>query len=295
MQSVIPTRIRSAVLKLHRMGLRVHGGPSFHICLARRRRIHYQRRAAAAGFKSPVFNFETKLGQKKLARNAGVRFAEILQGPFDSVREFSIDDLPEQFVIKPNWGAGAYGVLLLRKNGNDLIDVRTGGRFGNPGDLSDELFSGNRSAGHKLIAEELIFDHGLPCDFKLYCFYGVVGMIAQISRKREGGKSFKFYSPSGDNLGKVRRDLKVEIDEELPPPKDVESLRDAAEKISRTVRTPFLRVDLYEDKNGVCFGEIALRPGGDQLYVAELDRRLGEMWEDAEGRLMVDGCGDYIA
>lgn len=278
-----------AKLKVKAFG-RVRGKASFNECMLRRRRVHYAVRDRFGHNQPPIHDIETKLGQKKLAEVAGIKYPKLLQGPFDSTKKFDLAHMPENFVIKPNSGAGGKGVLLLKKQGDVVLDIKSGKSYDACQGITDDLVSVGRSKGHEVFAEEMIFDDGIPCDYKLYCFYGKVGIIAQIVQGSP--QKFKYYSANGSCLGRINNSRI--IDKSLKPPVMLSQMIDYGERVSSLVKTPFLRVDLYEASGQVYFGEVALRPGGSQLFCKRIDEQLGNMWEDAEMRLMEECLEHYI-
>ena len=94
-------------------------------------------------------------------------------------------------------------------------------------------------------------------------------MIAQIVQGKD--KGFKFYAEDGSDLGNIRKGVRV--DPSLSPPQRLAELIEGGEKISRLIKTR-VRVDFFENEEGLFFGEIALRPGGDQKYDPAIDRML---------------------
>jgi hypothetical protein len=125
-------------------------------------------------------------------------------------------------------------------------------------------------------------------NWKVFAFFGEVGFVRQVDL---GKDCYKMWSPDGHDLGKMDGHS-FPYDSTLPPPKDFEALIGAAKAVSLSVMTPFVRVDLYESDKGLSLGEITLRPGSLwkhkylQTFTPEWDRKLGEMWEEAEARLI---------
>jgi TupA-like ATPgrasp len=51
---------------------------------------------------------------------------------------------------------------------------------------------------------------------------------------------------------------------------------------------PFLRIDFLRGEDRFAFGEFRLRPGDFETFNDATDRRLGELYLDAEARLYAD-------
>lgn len=264
--------------------------PSFYAKMAQRKRLADRVRAVRGVSEGPIYDLETKLGQKKIADKAGVRTAGVLQGPFDSLSEFDLASLPRKFVIKPVVGSGSNGVFLLEKQEDGLKELITGDVF--PNQLTSLDAAGlSEFKGVPLIAEDLIEFAGVPSmNWKVFSFFGEVGFIRQ-GDQSQADKPYKLWSPTGEDLGPIDH-LGFRYDSTLPPPKDMVFLLNKAKTISLNVMTPFVRVDLYEADNEVFLGEVTLRPSSlwkkkhYQKFTPEWDRKLGEMWEDAEARLV---------
>lgn len=265
--------------------------PSFYAKMAERKRLAERvRQTRALSADMPIYEIETKLGQKEVARKAGVPAAEVFQGPCDNLSQFDLDALPQRFVVKPIIGSGAHGVFLLEKRADALHNLISGESY--PYSLDSLDAAGlSKFRGCPLIAEEFIGLDGLPSlNWKLHTFFGEVGLIRQGDLGQDG-KPYKLWSPSGTDLGPIDR-LGFPYDPTLPPPKDLDALIEAAKKISLNIPTPFVRVDLYEADDGVRLGEVTLRPSSLwkkkhlQRFTPEWDRKLGEKWEDAQARLL---------
>ena len=122
----------------------------------------------------------------------------------------------------------------------------------------------------------------IPMDYKVYSFYGKVGLIMQkyvgVSNDRSTWR-FKFYDADWNDLGPVKyHNL---IDSELPKPEIADEIVKAAEKLSLESKVPFLRIDFYATRNGLRFGEFTSMPGGFDEHDVDTDMKLGYMWISA--------------
>ncbi len=274
-------------------------GPSFYAKLAERKRLADLVRANRGVSQGPIYDIETKIGQKEVARKAGVRTAEILQGPYDDLGRFDLDALPGRFVVKPLVGSGANGVFLLEKSGAQLVNIVSGERY--PADLTHLRKVGlERFDGVPLIAEDLIEAGGQPSmNWKVFAFYGEVGFVRQLELNSAMKKKYKMWSAEGRDIGRIDLHGFAYVSA-LPPPRNFAALVKAAEAVSRSVPTPFMRVDLYESDDDIFLGEVTLRPGSLwksnslQKFNPEWDRKLGKMWEAAEARLIEDIGQAYL-
>jgi len=272
--------------------------PSFNNKMAQRKRLAERIRSSRGKSGGPVYHLETKLGQKEVAQRAGVLTPGVLQGPVEKLSDFDLKLLPRKFVIKPVIGSGSNGVFLLEKQDAGIKNLISGDDY--PLDLTSLQKAGlDKFEGCPLIAEDLVeLDKSPPLDWKVFAFYGEIAFVRQVDLRGKE-KAYKMWSAEGEELG--RFDLAgFPLDPNLPAAKDFDAIFDAARKISKKLATPFVRVDLYESDIGVQMGEITLRPGSLhksknlQKFRPEWDRKLGEMWEDAEARLIEDLGESYL-
>lgn len=251
--------------------------------LARRRVYRYASRLTESCI-GPLWDWERKSGGKALAIKAGVPSPITLAGPCH-LRDIDFDSLPDRFVIKPDWGTNSRGVFVIERNGEIAYDHLSDTSY--PwGQLPEIVSMHSRDGGFgidQLLVEELATEPGTPpIDWKFYCFYGEVGLIMQI-RRANRRKEYKFYDPYWTPLGRIRPS--VDVNPALPLPVNSKALSAMAARLSRHVPTPFIRIDLYETKRAVTFGEFTIAPGGTQLFNAAIDYDLGIRWDEAAGRL----------
>lgn len=245
---------------------------------------------SARGTAIELFPEYDKLSARKLAVEAGVVVPRLIAGPMDA-RELRPEAYGDAFVIKPNWGASSRGVFVLRRAGKgqflNLMDGATIDANDVQFEVASAIAQSGRGDSSRVIVEESVApDSSRPVDWKIYSFFGETGIILQLDRSAARTRA-KVWSDEWVDLGLVRRGLS--FDSGLPAPKDPDGLVEAAAAISRLVPSGFVRVDLYETAEGAVAGELALIPGGDQFYRGGLDRRLGDLWEGANARLMLEG------
>lgn len=111
-------------------------------------------------------------------------------------------------------------------------------------------------------------------DYKLMCFHGKVKCSFVCSnRNSKGGLCVNFYDREWNPMPFERhyRRSKVEIEK----PKNYEKMVELAEKLSKDI--PFVRVDFYEERNKIYFGELTFYPGGGvEEFTPEIwDKELG--------------------
>ena len=229
-----------------------------------------------------------KLNSYSFAQSHGVRIPTLL-GLWNTPADIPWDDLPDQIVLKSHTGAASRGVFPLRRidgrwfvvtrpepiEPREIVEQLTGlvraGRIGGP------FF------GQQLIGEGR--DDALPTEVRVFAFYGEVGVVnvrqATKHGDNTGTKARRFLEDGSPGPRHRRHDDNIEL------PATFEAAVDVGRRLSLHVPRPFVRVDLLDDDD-VVFGELTPRPGGPLYFGAEDDRRLGELWEHAEARVLHD-------
>lgn len=273
-------------------------GPSFGSHLRSDRRVFDHARLTAKSAdedptRVPRVSLMGKLKAYCLAESHGVSVPEVL-AVWDDLDAIEWDGLPDTFVLKSAGGFSSHGVYPLRRVPGGF-QVVGDPRLRTPEDITAAL---RRNAERRRVrgpyfAEVLLEQRDepghLPTDHKLYAFYGTVGHVL-LRRMAQHGNTrtahWQYLDRDGVDLGDVAEGRTV--DPGLPKPPKLAEFVDIAERLSRAVPTPMIRVDLYDTTQGVQFGEFTVMPGGQQTYREDHDRTLGELWEQAAGRLQHD-------
>lgn len=234
---------------------------------------------------SPLWSRETKSGARELVATCNVPTPKLLHppGPMERVPWHA---LPEQFVVKPDWGTASRGVYVFHRTGGTVAEVLTGVTV-----RADRLLEWLRGRHEKLdvptnnvLVEDALTVPGRSAyDWKLWTFDGKVGAVTQAERI-DGRKRFKYYDGNWHPLSRISPTMHITND--LPSPRMPERLMEVARELSRLIPTPFVRIDLYEKNQEVFFGEFTIVPGGTLIFAREVDRALGELWEEAAARLI---------
>lgn len=189
-----------------------------------------------------------------------------LYGAYDTVDEIPWDKLPQQFVIKWNFGCGQ-NLICFDKSKLNIEDAKkelkkwykTHNTFYLP--YSELQYKGIKP---KLICEKLIEteDGGLPVDYKFYCFSGKVACVLVCIGRGFNGHGTKYYFFDREwNLLRYNKSGKEAPEGfTVPKPKNIERLFDYAKKVSKPF--PFVRADFYLENGKATFGELTFTPCG---------------------------------
>jgi hypothetical protein len=175
------------------------------------------------------------------------------------VRDISQSNLPDfPVILKPNHDSGG-GIVISDKHNADYSKIRK--------ELDERLsknyyhFSGEweyKDIKPTLLVEKLIFDEdkdiSLLNDFKIHCFNGKPKYIQTIF-DRESNISETWFDTNW-NLQDFGYFSKNRAN--VPLPDNLLIMLDLAEKLSQNFK--YVRVDLYDFKGRVYFGELTFHP-----------------------------------
>lgn len=195
---------------------------------------------------------------------------------YDVVDEIDFEKLPNQFVIKCSHDSGSI-VVCKDKNKLDEAEVKRKLAKG----LKKNFVSRTREYPYKyvkprLIAEEYMEDEsGYELkDYKFFCFGGEPRLI-QLDFDRFSGHKKNLYTIQWELLP-FSFNYSCHPECIFPKPNGLEKMVDIARKLSKGI--PFIRVDLYNIKGKIYFGEITFFPasGMGKFQPEEWDYKLGE-------------------
>lgn len=264
--------------------------PSFQRMLEDLRRSVVSLRAVDPDKAHPLRQLPFKLRNYRLAASHGIAVPEVYAA-WSTIEEISLAELPDEFVVKSDGGAGGHGVLPLRRRADGLFELVSTDQVMTEADVRARLGS-VRSLSGPFFAEELlrgVNGRRIPEDVKLYGFYGDIGQVL-LRRVQEHGNllttSYRFVDELGADLGDGAWDKR--LDPTIALPAQFIGMVEATRHLSLAVGVPFVRVDVYETDRGVVLGEFTRVPGGSPRYSREHDELMGRLYEDARWRVERD-------
>lgn len=199
---------------------------------------------------------------------------------YDSIEQISWKDLPDSFVLKTTHGGGGVNVVICTdKSELNIKDIHERIKTGN---RSFKKNSGGREWAYYglqpgIIVEKLLINEKNPDaginDYKIFCYDGKPEYII-VDIDRYIGHKRNFYDSEWNNLN-IISDCPAS-DREIKKPENFVEMMDIAAKLSKG--WPFVRVDLYDVKGKVYFGEMTFYPwsGYVQYTPDEWDYKFGE-------------------
>ena len=183
-------------------------------------------------------------------------------GVYEDPESIPWDQLPEQFVLKCNHGAG-YNIVCNDKSNLDIEAAKKQLKEWLKDDYSLTYAEMHyHQIKRKIICEKYIQpeDGVLPDDYKVYCFDGEA-FCTMLCKEREQEENCKYYFfdkewnfKPWDSSTAYLKNVSIE------KPKQFEKMLAYAEKISKGF--PFVRVDLYVMEDKIYFGEMTFTPCG---------------------------------
>lgn len=222
---------------------------------------------------------------------------------WEDPEEIEFTGFPERFVLKPNLMSSSSGVMVLTKLGDGTYHEALTRKAVTMDDIVQEQVRCLEKATYKksfrVFAEELIVDARnpltVPVDYKVYCFYDKPVLIQQIDRnvKPTGTAFFDGRFQPLDLGGKIESEWKHYQLVDHVRPGTAEMMLAIASRVTKLIKTPFMRVDLYNSTRGAVVGELTPAPGGPYhgtlyKFSENYDQELGREWFDALTRIEAD-------
>jgi hypothetical protein len=263
-------------------------GPSYEVRLEEERRLRawesrlgVRGRSVIAGGKFHVYD---------LVRSHGIDVPEQF-GRWHDPADIPWDELPDAVVIKSAFGAATRGVLPLRRvDGGWQVATRDAKVTSEQLTVDLAALAAQRKIRPPFGAEEFLDDGSgtLPVDIKVYTFYGEapVARLRRALEHRPGGAGVhRVVDRNGTDFDTYRG---KPTDPTIPLPSALADLFDVAERVSIVIRAAFSRIDLYDIRGRIVFGEVTPCPGSSGGFGPDLDVTMGEAWERAQVRLWHD-------
>lgn len=237
------------------------------------------RAMSAAKMKHPARIINDKNNGKNFAASLGLKIPETLQY---NVRLSEIRAQPG-IVVKTTNGAGSKGVYSFLPDGRILhlgLNRSLNSYDAFRKDAEEYLATSGRA--DRWLVEELILNEvdEPPNDLKMLTFYGKVALVQEATRMPT---RVAYFDRDGRKI-RTGRYLDIEFEGTGVLPEYIE----CAERVSRDIPLPFIRIDFLKAKEGPVFGEFTPRPGNFQDFNAATDAWLGRCYAEARGRLMAD-------
>ena len=199
-------------------------------------------------------------------------------GNWEDASEINFGKLPDKFILKANNGSGGHVICTNKATLDIPLTVAKMNAT-----LKDARHLRNTEPHYcaiepKILCEELLGDGlTLPVDYKFHCINGRVVDIFVVCEREDGAK----YCTLDTNWEILPSTLPEYMPGTIPPkPENLEEMIKYAEMLSSDFK--FVRVDLYDYKGKVYFGELTFSPWGGILnsYKTEALEWMGNKFDE---------------
>lgn len=205
----------------------------------------------------------------------------ILYGVYDNVEEIDFSKLPKSFIMKTSNGGGGNNVIVVRDK--DKLDIEKTKDALKDWTILDAFSPGREWAyvgikKSKIVIEKLLEDDrnadGSIDDYKFLCYQGKFHYL-WVDKNRYSNYVRAFWDRNLNFLSGVYSWETKPATKEPELPENIEEMVKIAEKLSSDF--PFARIDMYNIKGEIIFGEITFYPwGGYVKYIPDsFDYELG--------------------
>lgn len=200
---------------------------------------------------------------------------------WDRPEDIDFDMLPDKFVIKTTHDGGSRGCVIC-KDKQKLNRKETLSRLKKS--MKNNLFYKYREWPYKNVKKRIIAEKFLENedsstlnDYKLYCFNGLVKCVCISNNRFLGDTEFDYFDDNFNRLPFSQGGPNSK--KEIIKPQTFDEMKAIAEKLSSGI--PHVRVDLYEVKGHIYFGELTFfdSSGFKEFTPEEWDYKLGSWIE----------------
>lgn len=233
------------------------------------------------------FPLQSIVSDKLLVRDyvkekIGEKYLISLLGSWKEYSDIDFSALPNQFVLKCNHDSGGLVVCTDKEKLNHEEAKKKIEKS-----LRSNFFYIGREYQYRnikpmIICEKFISDNGkVPMDYKIYCFNGkpdVILVCRDRFSKNTHRASYLFFDQKWNFQPLDKGDENLQ-DVDIPKPENLDEMIEIAQKLSEDF--VFARIDLYNIKGKIYFGEITLSPnsGFDPDIKYETDLMFGQKLE----------------
>ena len=212
-------------------------------------------------------------------------------GVWDCFEDIDFTKLPNQFVLKCTHDSG--GLVIVKDK--DCFDRRAA-RDKIVKSMSRNFYLIGREWPYKNVKRRIIAEVFLKCDgmedlvdYKFYCFNGTP-LFCQVICNRSSDETIDFYDMDWKHQSFSGLTSARLSSHEFPRPHNFSKMREIAMLLSANL--PFVRVDLYNIRGKIYFGESALQRDCDVAVLQCENLYYDARSSDAAARIQQQGrCG----
>ena len=202
-----------------------------------------------------------------------------LLGVYSNPKDIDFEALPERFVIKAAHGSG-FNIIVKDKA---TLNIRQTKMMLKSWLRQNISWSGRewvyKDMPRRIVIEKYLEDaSGGLQDYKFFCFNGEP-RIMQLEVGRFTDHNTRNFYDMEWNLLPFGKELPHNPDIQVEKPQGFETMKQIAKELCQPFQ--FVRVDLYQVKDKIYFGELTFFPAGGapDFVPSEYDKIVGDMWE----------------
>ncbi|MBQ9117711.1 MAG: glycosyl transferase [Clostridia bacterium] len=199
-----------------------------------------------------------------------------LYGVYDDPKQIDWAALPQQFVLKWNFGCGLNLVCKDKEKFDEKKTKRLLKKWKKDKKWMLHAEMQYKYAPKKLLCEKMLVDEAQPnglTDYKVYCFHGEPKAILVMQDRATGVKA-EFFTPDWTPLENTGKYAAPET--KTPAPACLKELIEVSKKLSAAF--PFVRCDFYIVQDKLYFGEMTFTPAAG-LYLSKTEVEGKDMTE----------------
>lgn len=215
-----------------------------------------------------------------VAQKIGAQYVIPTLGIWDRPEDIEWEKLPNRFVLKTTHGGGNTGVVIC-KDKSSFDKEKAIAKLKKS--LKQDIYKTLREwpymkVPRRIIAEQFVEgeNNDLP-DYKFFCFDGEVKALFIGTERGSGNVKFDYYDADFNHLDLIQQHPMSGRD--IPKPVCFDEMKVIASKLSKGI--PHVRIDLYEVKGQIFFGEYTFYHHGGcvQFHPKSWDYKFGEWLE----------------
>lgn len=216
-----------------------------------------------------------------VAERIGKKYVIPTLGVWDKPEQIDFDLLPGKFVLKTTHGGGGGGVIVCPDKSK--LDIKAT-RIKLTAALKANIYRNYREWPYKNVPRRIIAEKFIEIpekknltDYKVYCFNGLPRYI-QVIQDRNTMETIDFFDTEWNHqefygLNPIPKPANAAI----PKPANLQEMLQISKKLAKG--TDFVRVDVYQVKDGIYFGELTFYPasGLGTFTPKEWNQKLGDL------------------
>lgn len=211
-------------------------------------------------FREPLMTtLVDKLAVKKYVREIlGDEFVIPVIEEWDSADAIDFSTLPHQFVLKTTHSGGNTGVVIC--NDKKKLDTERARQKLSTA-MGVDIYKRYREWPYKNVKKKIFAEQFLGddlTDYKFYCFNGIADSVLICVDRQKGAVKYYFFDHDWKLCRYNKWGVEAPADFTLPRPQTLDRMFELAANLSKGF--PFIRVDFYDVRGKIYFGEFTFYP-----------------------------------